>query len=165
MRCCITSGDGPQNIKHVAGVRPALIEQDARTTALFNGKAETPGFNLGKWLGAKGSVTITPSADGKAKISARFANLRSGGAYNLFGNHFDQPPIGFTPRDGAGKANNFVADKNGAARARLMAPQTLTHANALSSRQKISWRPARRSRRNSPSSAYRPNSGVIAPHT
>ena len=38
---------GPQNIQHIAGVRPALIEQDAKTTPLFNGKGESLGFDLG----------------------------------------------------------------------------------------------------------------------
>jgi len=102
---------GPQNIQHIAGVRPALIEQDAKTTPLFNAKGESLGFDFGQWLGANGKVTITPSANGKAKISAQFSTLRPGGSYSLFENHFDQQPVGFTPLDGVGKANNFVADK------------------------------------------------------
>ncbi len=122
---------GPQNIQHAAGFRPALIEQDAKTTPLYNAKGEPLGFDLGHWLDAKGVVTITPSAHGTAKISARFTNLRPGGSYSLFENHFDQQPVGFTPLDGAGKANNFVAGKNGAARISLVAPQMLTHANAI----------------------------------
>src|SRR6516164_168899 len=72
---------GPQNIQHVAGVRPALIEQDA--------KSESLGFDFGQWLGATGGVTITPSANGKAKISAQFSKLQPGGSYSLFENHFD----------------------------------------------------------------------------
>ena len=67
---------GPQNIQHVAGVRPALIEQDAKTTPLFNAKGESLGFVFGQWLGAAGGVTITPSANGKAKISAQFSKLQ-----------------------------------------------------------------------------------------
>jgi len=122
---------GPQNIQHIAGVRPALIEQDAKTTPLFNAKDESLGFDLGQWLGANGKVTITPSANGKAKISAQFSTLRPGGSYSLFENHFDQQPVGFTPLDGVGKANNFVADKKGAARVTVTAPQLLTHANAV----------------------------------
>ena len=122
---------GPQNIQHIAGFRPALIEQDAKTTPLFNAKGESLGFDFGQWLGATGGVTITPSANGKAKISAQFSKLQPGGSYSLFENHFDQQPVGFTPLDGAGKANNFVADKKGAARLTLTAPQLLTHANAV----------------------------------
>jgi hypothetical protein len=120
---------GPQNIQHIVGVRPALIEQDPETTPLFNAKGESLGFDLGQWLGATGRVTITPSTD--AQISAQFSKLQPGGAYSLFENHFDQQPVGFTPLDGAGKANNFVADEKGAARVTLTAPQPLTHANAV----------------------------------
>jgi hypothetical protein len=122
---------GPQNIQHVAGVRPALIEEDAKTTPLFNAKGESLGFDLGQWLAANGRVTITPSANGKAKISAQFSKLRPGGSYSLFENHFDQQPVGFTPLDGAGKANNFVANRKGAAQVTLTVPQMLTHANAV----------------------------------
>jgi len=122
---------GPQNIQHIAGVRPALIEQDAKTAPLFNAKGESLGFDFGQWLGATGRVTIMPSANGKAKISAQFSKLQPGGSYSLFENHFDQQPVGFTPLDGAGKANNFVADKKGASRVTLTAPQMLTHANAV----------------------------------
>ena len=122
---------GPQNIQHIAGVRPAFIEQDPETTPLFNAKGESLGFDFGQWLGADGKVTITPSENGKAKISAQFSKLRPGGSYSLFENHFDQQPVGFTPLDGAGKANNFVADKKGAARVTVTAPQMLTHANAV----------------------------------
>ncbi len=52
---------GPQNIQHAAGFRPALIEQDAKTTQLYSAKGEPLGTDLGHWLGAKGVVTITPS--------------------------------------------------------------------------------------------------------
>ena len=122
---------GPQNIQHIAGVRPAFMEQDAKTAPLFNAKGESLGFDFGQWLEANGTVTITPSANGKAKISVQFRKLRPGGSYSLFENHFDQQPVGFTPLDGAGKANNFVADKKGASRVTLTAPQMLTHANAV----------------------------------
>jgi hypothetical protein len=101
------------------------------TTPLFNAKGESLGFDFGQRLGATGRVTIVASANGKAKISAQFSKLQPGGSYSLFENHFDQQPVGFTPLDGAGKANNFVADKKGAARVTLTAPQILTHANAV----------------------------------
>ncbi len=122
---------GPQNIQHVAGVRPAFIDQDSKTTPLYNAKGEALGFDLGEWLNAKGVVTITPSAHGKARISANFTDLRPGGSYSLFENHFDQQPVGFTPLDGIGKTNNFVASKKGTAWIGLVAPQMLTHANAV----------------------------------
>jgi hypothetical protein len=115
----------------VAGVHPALIEQDPKSTALVNAKGEPLGFNLGEWLGADGVVTISPAANGRVEISAQFSHLLPGGHYSLFENHFDQQPVGFTPLDGAGKANDFVASENGSAKISVLAPQALTHANAV----------------------------------
>jgi hypothetical protein len=122
---------GPQNIQHAAGVRPALIAQDPKSTALVNAKGEPLGFHLGEWLGAEGVATITPAANGRVEISARFTHLRPGGHYSLFENHFDQQPVGFSPLDGAGKTNDFVARENGGAQITVVAPQALTHANAI----------------------------------
>jgi hypothetical protein len=122
---------GPQNIQHVAGVRPALIEQDPKTTALANAKGETLGFGLGDWLAAEGAATIAPAPGGKVEMSVQFKHLRPGGHYSLFENHFDQKPVGFTPLDGAGKTNDFVAGADGSARVTVVAPQALTHDNAV----------------------------------
>ena len=122
---------GPQNIQHAAGIRPALIDQELKTAALVNAKGEPLGFNLGDWLAAKGTVTITQTAGGKVEISVQFSQLRPGGHYSLFENHFDQKPVGFTPLDGAGKTNNFVAGADGTAKLTFMSPQKLTHDNAV----------------------------------
>ena len=122
---------GPQNIPHTAGIRPAFIDQDAKTTPLYTAKNEPLGFDLGHWLNAKGIVTIAPFLRGRARIRAQFTNLQPRGFYSLFENHFDQQPVGFTPLDGTGKSNNFVANKRGTARITLLAPRLLTHANAV----------------------------------
>jgi hypothetical protein len=122
---------GPQNIQHVAGVRPALIDQDPKTVALVNAKGEALGFNLGDWLAAGGAATIAPAPDGKVQISVQFNHLRPGGHYSLFENHFDQKPVGFTPLDGTAKTNDFVADENGRAELTVVAPQPLTNDNAV----------------------------------
>ena len=86
---------------------------------------------MGQWLGAKGTVTISPSGQDKAKVSARFTNLRPEGYYSVFENHFNQQPVGFTPLDDTGKANNFIASKKGTARITVAAPHMLTHVNAV----------------------------------
>jgi hypothetical protein len=125
------SGTGPQNIQHPAGLRPALIAEDSKSTPLFNAKGEPLGFNLGDWLGAEGKVTIRPAPRGRVRISATFSGLKPHGSYSLFENHFDQQPVGFTPLDGAGKANNFVADARGRARVSMIAPDRPTDANAI----------------------------------
>ena len=126
-----SAATGPQGIEHIAGFRPAFIDQDAGNTAVFNAKGEPLGFDLVAWLSAKGTVAMTPTKGGKTRITVLLSNLRPGGAYSLFENHFDQQPVGFTPLDGIGKANNFVASKKGTARISLIAPQMLTHANAV----------------------------------
>jgi len=122
---------GPQNISHVAGFRPAFIEQDAKSVAVFNAKGEPIGFTLGDWLAASGSVTLTPAAGGKVEIAMSFDHLKPGGHYSLFENHFDQKPVGFTPLDGTATTNDFVAGADGTAKLTIMAPQPLTHDNAV----------------------------------
>src|SRR5258708_5363321 len=54
-----TAATGPQGIKHVAGVRPPLIDQDAKSSMLYNAEDKPLGFDLQTWLSASGSVTIT----------------------------------------------------------------------------------------------------------
>ncbi|MDE2227761.1 MAG: hypothetical protein KGL11_01810 [Alphaproteobacteria bacterium] len=121
---------GPQGIRHVAGFRPAPMS-DPPATPVFTAQGKPLGFSLGAWLGATGTATITPLASGKARVTARFKGLRRHGRYSLFENHFDQQPVGFTPLDGRGTKNSFVADANGAATITVIAPQALTDANAV----------------------------------
>lgn len=125
------SAVGPQGIEHVAGVRPAVIDADAKSTPVLTAMGESLGFTLGQWLSAKGSATIAPAADGKAKITASFSGLHPDGHYSLFENHFDQKPIGFTPLDGTGEHNNFVVDKSGRAKITVTAPSMPTKVNAI----------------------------------
>lgn len=127
----VSAAVGPQNIRHVGGVRPALIEEDAKNSPLFNAEGRSLEFDLGHWLAAKGTVKIAVVSDGSAKVSAQFENLRPGGHYSLFENHFDQRPVGFTPLDGTGTNNNFVASATGIGQISLTAPKMPTHANAV----------------------------------
>ncbi len=120
---------GPQGIKHVAGFRPALIEQDAKSVKVFNANGKPLGFDLGQWLGATGSVEVSDKS-GAPVLSATFAGLAPGGQYSLFENHFDQKPIGFTPMDGDGATNSFVAAADGSAKVTMKLTHMPTHANA-----------------------------------
>ncbi len=120
-------GVGPQNISHDANLRPALVAERPETE-LFTAQGKPLGFNLGEWLGARGTVAI--GAD-RRTVTVRLQKLRPNGTYSLFENHFDQQPIGFTPLDGRGRTNSFVAKANGTASVKMKAPQTLTHANAV----------------------------------
>lgn len=120
---------GPQGIKHVAGIRPAFVDQDGKSASVFTADNKPLGFTLGEWLGATGKVTI----DGinPVQLSATFNGLKPHGHYSLFENHFDQKPIGFTPMDGTGKTNNFVAKADGTATITMTLPHTPTHDNAV----------------------------------
>src|SRR5260370_22937526 len=87
---------GPQGIKHVAGVRPPLIDQDAKSSVLYNAEDKPLGFDLQTWLSASGSVTITEQV-GKSRLQATFKGLNPNAHYSLFENHFDHTPVSFTP--------------------------------------------------------------------
>lgn len=121
------AGIGPQNIKHAAGFRPALLV-DPLQSQLFNAQGRELGFTLGEWLGAKGTVDI--ATDGRT-VSVSLSRLRPNATYSLFENHFDQRPIGFTPLDGDGSRNSFVAQSDGNLTISVKAPEALTHANAV----------------------------------
>lgn len=121
---------GPQGIKHVAGVRPAYIDQDARTSKLFNAEHKPLGFDLQSWLSAIGTATIAEK-DGKVTLDATFKNLQPNASYSLFENHFDTKPITFTPIDGAGKTNSFTAKADGTASVTVTLPSMPTHDNAV----------------------------------
>lgn len=121
---------GPQNIAHAAKFRPAVTSSDP-LTKLYNAKGEPLGLRLGSWLGARGTVSISPAKNGAAEISARFTGLQPNGVYSLFENHFDQKPIGFTPLDGQGRVNSFRADAKGSGQIAVTAPKMLTSANAI----------------------------------
>lgn len=124
-------GVGPQNIEHVAGLRPAFVDESGSTPIYTaRGKPLAP-LTLGSWLGARGSVSITPRDGGGASVSAMFSGLRPGGVYSLFENHFEQKPIGFTPLDSTGTTNSFTAGTDGSARIELVTPTMPTGANAV----------------------------------
>lgn len=121
---------GPQGIKHVAGVRPPFIGQDLAMSMLFTADHKPLGFDLKTWLGATGKVTISEEV-GRFRLDASFAGLKPGGTYSLFENHFDQKPVGFTPSDGFGQSNTFVAKADGTATISLVPPHIPTHDNAV----------------------------------
>lgn len=121
---------GPQGIKHVAGVRPTFIDQDAKPSKLFNAEHKPLGFDVGSWLSATGTATIAEK-DGKVMLEATFKNLQPNANYSLFENHFDTKPISFTPMDGAGKTNSFTAKGDGTASVTVTLPSMPTHDNAV----------------------------------
>lgn len=121
---------GPQGIKHIAGVRNALVA-DTPGLPIMNANGQSLDMALGAWLSAKGKVILSPQADGREKVTVTLSGLKPNGSYSLFENHFDQKPIGFTPLDGQGTKNNFTANANGEAAITTIAPAVLTHDNAV----------------------------------
>lgn len=120
---------GPQGIKHVAGIRPALVDRDAASVPVVTADNVPLGFTLGQWLGASGSVMI--DGNNPVRLSATFRSLKPQGHYSLFENHFDQKPVGFTPMDGTGTTNNFLAKADGTATLTMTLPHLPTHDNAV----------------------------------
>ena len=123
------AGVGPQGIRHVGGFRPAPMF-GPHDIGVYNALGKPLGFTLAAWFAGFGLVRVTPAGPGSL-VACRFRHLRANGVYSLFENHFDQRPVGFTPLDGAGRANNFVADANGSARVVVHTPAPLTYANAV----------------------------------
>ncbi|RKE36975.1 hypothetical protein B0G76_3200 [Paraburkholderia sp. BL23I1N1] len=121
---------GPQGIRHVAGLRNALVSDDA-SLPLFNAEGRSLNMSLGQWLAPKGQAVLSPLPTGAERITVAFSRLKPGGHYSLFENHFDQKPVGFTPLDAKGTENSFVADSNGRGVATVIAPSALTHDNAV----------------------------------
>jgi hypothetical protein len=124
------AGAGPQGIQHTKGLRPLLLS-DPTETPVNTATGKALGFTAGEWLGATGTVTITPDPKGGANTVAAFKGLKPGGTYSLFENHFDTKPVTFTPLDGKGKKNSFKAKGDGSATAKVHSPDMPTGANAV----------------------------------
>ena len=123
------AGNGPQNIQHIDGFRPAHLA-DPANTPVFTAQGKALGFKLGQWLGPRGKLTLLPQTEG-ATVQVRLSGLIPNGIYSLFENHFDQKPVGFTPLDGKGTTNSFKADGKGVASLTVHASQMPTNVNAV----------------------------------
>lgn len=121
---------GPQQITRVGGIRNALVS-DNPELSIFSASGKDLGMGLGKWLGAKGEVILTPLDGGREKVTIYMTGLKPHGKYSFFENHFDQKPIGFTPLDGAGTANTVTANAAGTAVFTTVSPTLITHDNAV----------------------------------
>jgi len=124
------TGIGPQGIPHAAGYLPARLA-DPPTSPLYNADGKPLGFTLGRWMAAAGAVDITANASGDDSVAATLRGLIPRGVYSLFENHFDRTPVGFTPLDGRGVSNSFVASKAGTAVVTVTTRGLLTAANAV----------------------------------
>jgi hypothetical protein len=121
---------GPLGIKHAAGLRPALIERDAKTLPLYAANGKALGMTLETWLGAKLTFAIT-GAGGNARLDAALSGLRPRGHYSLFERHSDQRPVTFTPMGGEGNGSSFVAQADGTAKLSISLAQPLPRTSAV----------------------------------
>lgn len=121
---------GPLGIKHAAGLRPALIERDAKTLLLYTADGKALGMNLGTWLGATLSIVISGTG-GNARLEAAFSGLKPLGHYSLFERHSDQKTVTFTPMDGEGNNNSFVTHADGTAKLSIKLAQPLPPTSAI----------------------------------
>jgi hypothetical protein len=104
-----TDGAG---ITHIAGYRAANLAGDDRTSPLFNANGKALGFNFGKWLGAAGTVDVSPAGNGD-RLHLGFVALKESGHYGLFSL---TPETGaLVPLDGTGTSNTFTTTPLGTA--------------------------------------------------
>ncbi len=125
-----TAGVGPQNIAHAAGLAPARLLGPA-DTPLFTAEGKPLNITLGRWLGAGGTSGVEAVGEHADRVTASFTGLLPGGVYSLFAVTFQPSGNTFAPLDGTGISTNFVALSTGTARATVLTPARLTHANAI----------------------------------
>jgi hypothetical protein len=109
------AGVGPQSIAHEAGYRPALVESDPASAPLFTAHGAPLGITLGQWIGATGSLEISVLNANAQSVVVHCEGLSPYGAYSVFTSRSDPQATVFTPLDGAGTGNSFVADAGGSA--------------------------------------------------
>src|SRR3954453_15313543 len=102
---------GPRGIKHAAGLRPAFVDEDRKTSPLYTADGKPLGMTLGEWL--RGTFLLT-FAD--TQLNASLSGLKPQGHYSLFERRSDGTSRAFAPIDGAGQSNSFVAEADGRAK-------------------------------------------------
>jgi hypothetical protein len=124
------AGVGPQNIMHAAGFAPARLAAPA-DTPLFTADGKPLNVTLGRWLEAGGRAQVEALGGSGDRVTVSFTGLVPGGVYSLFAVTFATSGNTFTPLDGTGRSTSSAALGTGTARATVMTPEHLTHANAI----------------------------------
>ena len=123
-------GTGPQDIMHVAGLRPARID-DVPEAVLYNAAGDSLGFTVDKWFGASGTAAIEAAPGGGIQLTLTFKRLVAFGVYSLFRETFGPDGQTFVPIDGDGTTNSFTASVDGSAIVQMTSPIRFTHADAI----------------------------------
>lgn len=98
---------------HNAGFRPPK-ETDSDAAPLFTAHGSSLNTTLAGWRAARGTLDVTPTADGGSRVQATFEGLIPRGRYSLFVRQLAgrSGPV-LTPVDITGAANSFFADAQG----------------------------------------------------
>jgi hypothetical protein len=123
------AGTGPQNIDHVAGIRPARLD-DSSWNVAYNAHEESLEFTLAKWFGATGSAEIAPQGAGN-RVTLAFEKLIPFGMYSVFRVTFSSDGTTFKPLDGDGTADSFTAGADGGGKIVIDTPTPLQHDEAI----------------------------------
>jgi hypothetical protein len=111
----IAAANGPQNVMHVSGYRPARVASDAPSVSLFTAQGIPLRFTLGEWLGASGTGTVV-CTNGTAAAIDQFGGLVPGGVYQLFRNQFTPQGAKRSPFGKPDASDSvFMASKDGTA--------------------------------------------------
>jgi hypothetical protein len=114
---------GPQSIAHDKGYRPALLTSDPPDVPLFNANGAPLGITLGRWVGANGTLDITPLNKDAETVTVRLSGLSPYGVYSVFVIAAPQWNE-LSPIDGTGAGNTLQADVGGSATtSMLVSPQ------------------------------------------
>jgi hypothetical protein len=125
-----TASAGPQNIDHVAGIRPAKLE-DSPEALVVNSAGESLAFTLGKWFAGRGSADIVTLPSGNDRVTFTFSQLIAFGHYSLFEVAFSPEGSTFAPLDGEGSQNSFDASVEGNATVAVSVPHHLEPGSAI----------------------------------
>jgi hypothetical protein len=126
----LPEGTGPQGIAHVAGERPAQLD-DVPELPVYDARGRALGFSLGAWFGATGTAVLQPLDTGGERIALSFSKLLPFGVYSLFRIAFTPAGAVFTPLDGSATSNTFTAGAEGGAKLAVVTNQPLAAGDAI----------------------------------
>jgi pimeloyl-ACP methyl ester carboxylesterase len=121
---------GPLGIKHVAGMRPALIERDAKTLPLYTANGKALGMHLGTWLGAT-LANHDHRCWRRRALRCGFFRVEASGTLQPIRAPF-RPEAGYFHTDGwRGKQQHFVTQADGTAKLSIKLARSLPSTNAI----------------------------------
>jgi hypothetical protein len=124
------AGIGPANIEHVAGFRPALLTDDG-ALSIYSAAGAPLGLSVRQWFTANGVVSVVQASRDAQTITAHFEGLSAYGVYSLFAAQLDRTPVVFSPLDGPGMGNSFIADVGGSGSLSILVSPSLVPGSSI----------------------------------